>query len=303
MDYKIIYFTKIVFFNYLLLILQSLKKIKQYNMKNSFFLFVFLLQVVAIGVQAARVDTVFVKSTSMNKDVKVIYILPDKVIAKSPQVCPVVYLLHGYSGNEGTWIGVKPELPQIADEKGIIIVCPDGKNSWYWDSPKNSSYRYETFISSELINYTDAHYATIPEKRGRAIAGLSMGGHGALWNAIRHTDVFGAAGSTSGGVDIRPFPNNWEMKKQLGELAANEEIWNSHTVINQVDKLKNGDLALIIDCGESDFFLEVNKELHKRLLAYEIEHDFITRPGGHTGTYWNNSIDYLLLFFCKFFKC
>lgn len=271
-------------------------------MKSRHFLFVFLLQVVAISVQAARVDTVLVKSSSMNKDVKVVYILPDKAVAKKPQACPTVYLLHGYGGNAGTWIGIRPELPQIADEKGIIFVCPDGKNSWYWDSPKNPSYRYETFISSELVNYTDAHYATVPEKRGRAITGLSMGGHGALWNAIRHKDVFGAAGSTSGGVDIRPFPNNWEMKKQLGELTANEENWNSHTVINQVDKLKNGDLALIIDCGESDFFLEVNKELHKRLLAYKIDHDFITRPGGHTGTYWNNSIDYQILFFSKYFN-
>ena len=271
-------------------------------MKSKHFLFVFLLQVAAFSVQAARVDTVFVKSPSMNKDVKVVYILPDKAVAKNPQACPAVYLLHGYGGNARTWIGIRPELPQIADEKGIIFVCPDGKNSWYWDSPKDPSYRYETFISSELVNYTDTHYAAIPEKRGRAITGLSRGGHGKLWNAIRHKDVFGAAGSTSGGVDIRPFPNNWEMKKQLGELTANEAIWNNHTVINQVDKLANGDLALIIDCGESDFFLEVNKELHKRLLAYKIDHDFITRPGGHTGTYWNNSIDYQILFFSKFFN-
>jgi hypothetical protein len=124
----------------------------------------------------------------------------------------------------------------------------------------------------------------------------------ALWNAIRHSDIFGAAGSMSGGVDIRPFPDNWEMKKQLGELAANEAVWDSHTVINQVDKLKNGDLALIVDCGESDFFLDVNRNLHKRLLECKIDHDFITRPGGHTGTYWNNSIDYHILFFCKFFS-
>ena len=59
---------------------------------------------------------------------------------------------------------------------------------------------------------------------------------------------------------------------------------------NQLDKIVNGDLALIIDCGEADFFLEVNKDLHNRLLARKIDHDFITRPGGHTGTYWNNSI-------------
>lgn len=86
-------------------------------MKSKHFLFVFLLQVVAFSVQAARVDTVFVKSPSMNKDVKVVYILPDKAVAKNPQACPAVYLLHGYGGNARTWIGIRPELPQIADEK------------------------------------------------------------------------------------------------------------------------------------------------------------------------------------------
>lgn len=277
-----------------------LKKIK--SMKSKYFLLACLLQVAALGLQAARVDTVLVKSPSMKKDVQVLYILPDKALGGQAQACPVVYLLHGHGNHAFTWMNIKPGLPRIADERGIIFVCPDGRNSWYWDSPRDSAYRYETFVSSELVDYTDAHYATVPGKQARAITGLSMGGHGALWNAIRHKDVFGAAGSTSGGVDIRPFPNSWGMKRHLGELAENEAVWNNHTVINQVDRLENGDLALIIDCGEGDFFLEVNKNLHKRLLAHGIDHDFITRPGGHTQAYWNNSIDYHILFFSKFFS-
>lgn len=259
-----------------------------------------LLYLATIALQAARVDTVLVKSPSMQKDVKVVYVVPDKAMAKV--ACPVVYLLHGYGGNARSWVQLKPELLQMADEKGIIFVCPDGKNSWYWDSPQDPAYRYETFISSELVKYTDANYATIRERKARAISGLSMGGHGALWNAIRHKDVFGAAGSMSGGVDIRPFPKNWEMSRQLGEMAGNEAVWEAHTVVNQLDKIANGDLALIIDCGEADFFIDVNKDLHRRLLERKIDHDFITRPGGHSGTYWNNSIDYHILFFDKFFK-
>lgn len=272
------------------------------NMKRIQILFSVLMLLPAVVAQAARVDTVMVKSPSMNKEVKVVYVIPDKALAKKAEACPVVYLLHGYGGNAGTWIGVKPNLPEIADEKGIIFACPDGKNSWYWDSPKDPAYRYETFVSSELVKYTDASYATIPERKARAITGLSMGGHGALWVSIRHKDTFGAAGSTSGGVDIRPFPTNWQMNKQLGEFAANKGVWDQHTVINQIDKIQDGDLALIIDCGEQDFFLEVNKEFHKRLLARKISHDFITRPGAHNGKYWNNSLDYQILFFDKFFK-
>lgn len=270
-------------------------------MKNKSILAGILLIFVAMGMRAAQVDTVMVESRAMNKGVKVVYVVPDKALGGQAQACPVIYLLHGYGGEAKSWITIKPELPRIADEKGIIFVCPDGKNSWYWDSPLNPAYRYETFVSSELIEYTDRHYRTVASRQGRAITGLSMGGHGALWNAFRHKDVFGAAGSTSGGVDIRPFPQNWEMSRQLGEFAANKKRWDEHTVINQIDKIQNGDLAIIFDCGESDFFLEVNKDLHKRLLGRGIDHDFITRPGVHNSAYWNNAIDYQILFFEKFF--
>lgn len=271
-------------------------------MKKKKLLLIALLLVWVAPSFAAKVDTLLIKSPSMNKDVQVVVVTPDAALGKKAVACPAIYLLHGYGGNAKTWIGIKPNLPQIADEKGIIFVCPDGKNSWYWDSPLNPSYRYETFISSELVKYIDEHYKTIADRKGRAITGLSMGGHGAMWNAIRHKDTFGASGSTSGGMDIRPFPKNWDMSKQLGEYESNKEVWDNHTVINQIDKIENGDLAIIVDCGEGDFFLNVNKDLHNRLLEKKIDYDFITRPGGHTGQYWNNSIDYQILFFDKFFK-
>lgn len=261
-------------------------------------IFLALFVCIVSALQAAVVDTVAVHSLSMNKDVQVVVIAPEKV--KSD--IPVLYLLHGYGGNAKTWLGIRPDLPQIAEQYGMMIVCPDGKNSWYWDSPKNASYRYETFVSDELVKYIDSHYATRQNKKGRAITGLSMGGHGAMWLALRHKEVFGAVGSTSGGVDIRPFPNNWEMDKQLGKECDNRAIWDEHTVINQIDRLQNGDLAIIIDCGYSDFFLEVNQNFHEKLLKYKIDHDFIVRPGSHDGKYWSNSILYQLLFFDNYFK-
>ena len=115
---------------------------------------------------------------------------PDVAATKA---CPVIYLLHGYGGNARTWVGIKPDLSKIADEKGIFFVCPDGKNTWYWDSPLNADVRYETFISDELVKYVDSHYKTVADRKGRAITGLSMGGHGAMWNGLRHSDVFSAS--------------------------------------------------------------------------------------------------------------
>ena len=74
---------------------------------------------------AAKVDTLLIKSPSMNKDVQVVVVTPDAALGKKAVVCPAIYLLHGYGGNAKTWIGIKPNLPQIADEKGIIFVCPE----------------------------------------------------------------------------------------------------------------------------------------------------------------------------------
>lgn len=261
------------------------------------FLLLSLLVMFVLPLEAALVDTINVHSDAMNKDIQAVVVLP----GKGKTTAPVIYLLHGFGGNAKSWLEFKPNLPEIADLLGVAFVCPDGSNSWYWDSPVDPSIRYETFVSAELIAYIDAHYPTVKNRSGRAITGLSMGGHGAMWLSMRHKDVFGAAGTTSGGVDIRPFPNNWDMSRLLGSESENREVWEAHTAINQIDRLRNGDLALIIDCGYGDFFFEVNNEFHRKLLKYKIDHDFLVRPGVHNGEYWNNSIDYQILFFKKFF--
>lgn len=253
-----------------------------------------------VNLCAQQVDTITIHS-KMGHDIKNIVILPQDYTEGNTRY-PVVYLLHGCGNDYTCWINTKPELPQIASQYGFIVVCPDGMvNSWYWNSPLKKDIQFEDYISDELIRYIDSHYRTIADRSARAISGLSMGGHGAMWNAIRHRDVFGAVGSTSGGLDIRPFPTNWKMKDQLGEFAANKKRWDEHTVINLIPSLKDGDLAIIIDCGLDDFFLEVNRRAHQSLIAHNIKHDYIERPGAHNHTYWNNSIDYQLLFFHKFF--
>ncbi len=257
-----------------------------------------LLYITTIGAQ--QIDTIAVQSR-MGREVHNVVILPENY-ANDTTRYPVVYLLHGHGGNHLKWMNIKPNLPQLATQYQFIIVCPDGKNSWYWNSPLNADMQYEDYISDEMIRYIDTHYRTIADRKGRAITGLSMGGHGALWNAIRHRDVFGAAGSTSGGLDIRPFPGSWNMSEQLGEYAHNPERWDNHVVINLIPTLNDGELAIIIDCGVDDFFYPVNMATHQVLLDRGIDHDFIVRPGAHNDPYWNNSIEYQLLFFHNYFQ-
>ena len=76
---------------------------------------------------AAQVDTLMVKSPSMNKEVQVVVVVPDIALGKKGVDCPVIYLLHGFGGNAKTWIGIRPELPQIADEKGMKLAVIGGK--------------------------------------------------------------------------------------------------------------------------------------------------------------------------------
>lgn len=261
-----------------------------------------VLLVLAGPLTAQRVDTVAIFSPSMKREIKNVVILPASYELDKKQEYPVVYLLHGYGNRYDGWLKrTKPTLPVCASALDFIIVCPDGESSWYWDSPENPEIRFETYVSDELIEYIDSHYKTIAKREGRAITGFSMGGHGALWLAFCHADVFGACGSMSGGVDIRPFPDSWEMSRQLGKLSDHPKVWDEHTVVNQLYRIKPGQLAIIIDCGTEDFFYKVNQNLHEKLLAEKIPHDYISRPGAHTHSYWNSAVDYQFLFFDKYF--
>lgn len=251
----------------------------------------------------ALVDTIEVFSTKMGRNIKNVVILPDGYDVSKDTKYPVLYLLHGHGGKYDTWVNTtKKTLPAEATKWGMIVVCPDGENSWYWDSPIDPQSQFETYISKELVDYIDNHYNTVASPVGRAVTGLSMGGHGGLWLGINHPNVFGACGSMSGGVDIRPFPANWDMNKKLGSYKQNPKVWDDHTVITQLDNIKPNSLSIIIDCGKDDFFYQVNEELHKEMLSKNIPHDYIIRPGDHTQAYWNNALDYQMQFFNKFFS-
>ncbi|MBB5285520.1 S-formylglutathione hydrolase FrmB [Rhabdobacter roseus] len=266
---------------------------------STFSALVFLL-LLSVQARAATIDTVETYSPSMRKTIKAVVMTPDSYA--QGEAYPVLYLLHGYSGNYADWVKKAPSIRAAADTYQLIIVCPDGNyGSWYWDSPTDPTFKYETYVAKELVGWVDMHYKTIEDRRGRAITGLSMGGHGALYLALRHQEVFGAAGSMSGGVDIRPFPKNWDMAARLGSYTDYPERWEKHSVINMLHLLTANALALIIDCGTEDFFFKVNQNLHEQLLYRNIPHEYVVRPGAHNWLYWENAIHYQLLFMRRFF--
>jgi S-formylglutathione hydrolase FrmB len=251
--------------------------------------------------KAATVDTVSIYSNAMHKDFKCVVVKPE-ILQQRPIALPVVYLLHGYGGDFSNWIKKVPAIKDYADKYRILIVCPDGDNSsWYFDSPVDSSMRYETYVGKEVPEYIDAHYHTIKNRTARAITGLSMGGHGAFFLAFRHANFFGACASMSGLMDLYSAKNKYELMQRIGDTIQHADNWKNYSVINVIENHPSDSLAIIFDCGMDDPFHTDNKRLHEKMLKLKIAHDYIERPGNHNWNYWANSVEYQLMFFRKYF--
>lgn len=251
---------------------------------------------------AGSVDTVSIYSSSMHKAIKAVVIKPGSYKKKANRF-PVVYLLHGYDGWYSNWIIREPRLKEYADTYQLIIVCPDGaKSSWYFDSPLDTAYRYETYIGTEVVRYIDHHYRTLADKKHRAITGLSMGGHGALFLALRHPDIFGAAGSMSGGLNMKEVGYRFDVPLRIGDTLNYPQNWNDYSVTGIISEYTSTPVAIIFDCGISDIFIEGNRRLHQEMLARKIPHEYTERPGLHDWAYWRNSVAYQLHYFRNFFN-
>lgn len=262
-----------------------------------FFFFLYSLQLMA-----GTVDTISIFSNSMHRAIKCVVIKPDNYKHKITKF-PVVYYLHGYGGSYSNCIIRIPKLKDYADTYQVIIVCPDGAaSSWYFDSPVDPTYRYETHIAFEVVGYIDAHYRTLANKNHRAITGHSMGGHGALFLALRHPDIFGAAGSMSGGMDLNSINTKYDIALRLGNTLTHARDWHDLTVINLIEQYTSTPVKIMFDCGINDIFIESNRSLHQKMLQLNIPHDYTERPGVHGWDYWRNSIVYHLLYFRKFFN-
>lgn len=257
-------------------------------------LLLLLLNFASCLTYAATADTVSVYSPSMKKYIKNVVIKPD-ILTKD---MPSLLLLHGAGDSYSGWVSKVPAIKDLADQHGLVIICPDGgRTSWYFDSPLDSSMRYETYVAKELTSWANTNLPLSKDRNKRAIAGLSMGGHGAFYLAMNHPDQWGLIGSMSGGVDFRSFPDSWDIKKRIGSKTEYPENWENYTIFNQTDKLKRNEYKIIFDCGTKDFFYPMNKAFHEKLLQEGIEHDYTERPGAHNWNYWGNAINYQLLYF------
>jgi S-formylglutathione hydrolase FrmB len=139
-----------------------------------------------------------------------------------------------------------------------------------------------------------------------------MGGHGAIFISTRHPDLYCAAGSMSGVMDINTA--TWNVPAEFAQARAQNfarllgppqpggHPYPQYTAVGMTDQIKASGLQFIFDCGVDDFLIEPNRELHRRLVYQKVSHDYTERPGGHTWEYWENALPYQVMFLTKVLK-
>jgi S-formylglutathione hydrolase FrmB len=282
----------------------------------SIFLIFFSLVVCGVSQQAgvslalpANVSEAKLDSKLMGRSMPYRVILPVGYAKAAAKRFPVVYLLHGLTGHYANWTTLGT-LAQSAESFGFILITPEGDNGWYNDSPTIANAKYERYIVKELIPEIDAKYRTVNDRKGRAIAGLSMGGYGALKFGLKYPQMFSLVGSFSGAIFAPMFTSqSFSVFGQSFSVPFLEIITRTTTdafgppgsasrtendifaIVRSIDSERSRSLPFIyFDCGTEDILLQSNRDFATLLLEKKIPHEFRQLPGGHTWPYWNKQV-------------
>ena len=252
---------------------------------------------------AARVETVQFHSALIGKTLPYKVILPGDYRASATRY-PVLYLLHGWAGHYSDWV-TRTNVADYAAQYRMIVVMSEGNDGWYTDSATVASDKYESYLLQELIPDVQRRYRTIESRYGRAIAGLSMGGYGALKFGLKSPGSFAFAGSLSGALGATTWTEE-ELKSFKGIndslVAAFGPRDSSQRKANDIFEITRGLSAsraaalpyFYFDCGTEDFFLGVNEQFAALLSEKKIPHEFRELPGAHGWQYWDQQVKELL---------
>jgi S-formylglutathione hydrolase FrmB len=210
---------------------------------------------------------------------------------------PVLYLLHGLSDDHTIWLR-RTSIERYAADMNLMIIMPDGGRGFYVNDPRPGGPAWEDHIASELVALVDGTFHTVRHRRGRAIAGLSMGGYGALMLAMRHPDVFSAAVSHSGALMFNHTVLNRfaDVETLSASLPRGRyDLWRLATAL----KRSRRRLAIRMDCGTEDRLLEFNRQFHAHLEKLGLPHEYAEHPGSHDWAYWDLHIRQTLEFVAR----
>ena len=230
----------------------------------------------------------------------------------STRTYPVIYLLHGSSDNETSWIQFG-EINRIMDE-GIksgevspaIIIMPDGQSTWYCnDIEKKNAWR-DMFVN-ELIPALEKNYRIKSKKEFRSIVGVSMGGFGALSIALNYPDLFSTCAPLSSAFYsdddiINMKDKGYETFQKFCGVGFTgtdrvSKKWKEVDPFDLLEKLpveKASSIRYYIDCGDKDWLIKGNLFMHLKMKDLKIPHEFRVRAGSHGWVYWRSSMPEVL---------
>jgi len=284
-------------------------------MKRFFLVLMAVLSAQAVAAQYGKVfDNLSMHSEILEMDRKyAIYLPPD--YEHSERSYPVLYLLHGGGDDQTGWVQFG-EVLHIADHAihtgkatPMIIVMPDANagQRGYFNDPEES-WRYEDFFFEELMPHVEQKFRIKGEKRYRAVAGLSMGGGGTFMYALHHPELFSSAcplSASCGPLSIDDMDRYLERRGWENLPQDRVQAWYMrHSALELVKTMPAEQIKSVrwyIDCGDDDFLYEGNSLIHIAMRKKEVPHEFRIRDGGHTWTYWRESLPEVLRFVSEAF--
>jgi putative tributyrin esterase len=240
-------------------------------------------------------DGVF-RSNSLGRDMYYRVLMPGG--CDKGERLPVLYLLHGIYGDYKNW-DTRTRLETYAKDLRMIIVMPNGDDSWYTNSATVPADKFEDYVATDLISEIDKKFKTIRDRHARAIAGLSMGGYGAVKLGLKYPELFVFSGSLSGAFNaaqnldkLRP-----DFRARLLEVFGDEGSRTRaesdvFTLLNVPHTARYPYFYLA--CGSADFLLDTNRAFAQQLSSRNLPYEYHEAPGGHTWEYWDNSVQPLL---------
>lgn len=253
-------------------------------------LFIVSLMTPSLSSAAVTTQTVSFFSEALDAQTTYIVALPSRL--EEGRKYPVLYVLHGATGSYRDW----PEKTTITEElasRDLILVFPDGSHfGWYIDSVIKQENQFESAVTRDVRLDVEERFPARTDRGGRAIAGLSMGGHGALSLAAKNPDLYVSASSLSGILDIARHPGRWRLDEILGPQPEFEERWKANSVYHLADRFTTAGISVLFDTGVADKTgaVEDARKLHERLKELGVKHTYREFPGKHDWVYWREHI-------------
>lgn len=244
-----------------------------------------------------------IRSKSLDMDTGLTVALPYDRPAQDQQApCKVVYLLHGMSENNEAWTRFS-NVERYARDLGLALVMPEVQRSFYIDAL--SGLRYFTYVTEELTALCSEMFRISDKREDTAVAGLSMGGYGALRCGLSRPDLYGACASFSGALDLRRLGD--ELKAQRDEALLREfrgVAGEDLTITPDMDVFHLANAAtqlspaarprIFMTCGEQDFVFRDSVRMKDHLESIGLEFTYRQWPGDHDWPFWDESVKQFL---------